>query len=404
MMKKDSNNHLVYAREPLLGGITLTLGLLLWLALLLGTFGLVLVVLALAGLGYLFAQSALFAHVRGNGVLLSQQQYPQLHSHLRVCCERLQLSNEPEVYVLHGSGWLNAFAARFLGTHMVVLLSDVVDAMESHPDGVRFYIGHELGHIQRGHLTGKFWRLPALWIPLLGAAYSRAKQSTCDLHGLVCCTNRENCARALAAFAVGPNLWQQLNLKALTESQLPATRGFWMGYHELTRGYPWLSKRIARVLRQEIPSRHPLSWLPALFTPFGGRRFGVAGPLAVVALIGALAAVAAPAYETYRVKAQWVKHLQQAVPVQERLVRYFESTGQLPTSLASLGQQNSLQSGAKLRLNPQNMVLIISQDSNSVVLIPRKANSGSTEWHCQPVAGSRLELLPPACQGPVVAR
>ena len=65
---------------------------------------------------------------------------------------------------------LNAFAARFLGHHFVVLLSGVVDAMQPQPtDGVRFYIGHELGHIKRGHALAGLLRLPVLWLPLIGA-------------------------------------------------------------------------------------------------------------------------------------------------------------------------------------------------------------------------------------------
>ena len=92
---------------------------------------------------------------------------------------------------MQGGGVLNAFATRFLGRNYVVLLSDIVDAMEEHPDGVSFYFGHELGHIRRHHLTGNLLRAPVLWLPLIGAAYSRAKESTCDRHGRACCASPE---------------------------------------------------------------------------------------------------------------------------------------------------------------------------------------------------------------------
>src|SRR5206468_183018 len=109
--------------------------------------------------------------------------------------------DKPEAYLLQGNGMLNAFATRFLGRHYVVLLSDVVDAMQAHPEGVNFYIGHELGHVRMKHLTGKLWRAPVLWIPLLGAAYSRANESTCDRHGRACCESPEAAARAMVALA-----------------------------------------------------------------------------------------------------------------------------------------------------------------------------------------------------------
>ncbi|MGH8746356.1 MAG: M48 family metalloprotease, partial [Burkholderiales bacterium] len=44
------------------------------------------------------------------------------------------------------------------GAHYIVLLSDVVDALESERGAIDFYIGHELGHIRRKHL---------LWGPVL---------------------------------------------------------------------------------------------------------------------------------------------------------------------------------------------------------------------------------------------
>jgi hypothetical protein len=35
-----------------------------------------------------------------------------------------------------------------------------------------------------------------LWLPLIGAAYSRAKESTCDRHGPACCASPDVAARA----------------------------------------------------------------------------------------------------------------------------------------------------------------------------------------------------------------
>jgi energy-converting hydrogenase Eha subunit G len=64
-------DELIYPRERTLGLITLALGLLVWVVLLVGTFGGALLLLAVGFLLYLFAQSALIAHIKGNGVELS---------------------------------------------------------------------------------------------------------------------------------------------------------------------------------------------------------------------------------------------------------------------------------------------------------------------------------------------
>jgi len=61
---------LIYSRERTLGNITLLLGLLVWLALIAGTFGGALIGLAIGFILYLFIQSGLIAHLKGNGVEL----------------------------------------------------------------------------------------------------------------------------------------------------------------------------------------------------------------------------------------------------------------------------------------------------------------------------------------------
>src|SRR5262249_21204855 len=73
---------LVYPRERSLGAITLVLGVLIWLALIVGTFGIALVVLGIGSLLYIFAHSALIAHVKGNAVELSPEQFPDIYAQL----------------------------------------------------------------------------------------------------------------------------------------------------------------------------------------------------------------------------------------------------------------------------------------------------------------------------------
>ena len=71
---------LTYPRERTLGTITLVLGLIAWLGLIVGSFGVALIILGLGFILYLFAQSSLIAHIKGNGVELSETQFPDYTS------------------------------------------------------------------------------------------------------------------------------------------------------------------------------------------------------------------------------------------------------------------------------------------------------------------------------------
>ena len=312
---------LTYPRERTLATVTLILGIIAWLILIIGTFGTALFALAIGYIVYLFAQSALIAHIKGTAVELSAEQYPDLYAQFSDCCERLQMNGRPQAYILNGNGGLNAFATKFLGKQYVVLMSDIVDAMNVHTDGVRFYIGHELGHLKRKHLgIGHLIRWPVLWLPLVGAAYSRARESTCDRHGLACSSSGEGAAQALAALASGSVRWKSLDVQAYVNQSLESS-GFWMSFHELIGGYPWLVKRAARVLNPDskLPRRNGAAYLLALFVPYAGRLGAGFGLLVMVYIVGVLAAVAVPEYQTYVIKAKLTLAVTESEPARQAL-------------------------------------------------------------------------------------
>jgi Zn-dependent protease with chaperone function/type II secretory pathway pseudopilin PulG len=392
-------NKLVYPRERTLGAITLVLGLLIWLGLIIGTFGGALIGLAVGFVLYLFAQSTLIAHIKGNGVELSQAQFPDLHAQFTACCDRLEIKTRPQAYILNGNGGLNAFATKFLGTQFVVLMSDVVDAMDKHADGVRFYIGHELGHLRMKHLSGHFFRWPAMWLPLLGAAYSRARESTCDRHGLACSGSPEGAARALAALSAGSERWKQLDVTSYL-SQAKHSSGFWMSFHELTAGYPWLTKRAARVMDTEaaMPPRNVFAYVLAAFIPYAGRLGAGFGLLILVYIVGMLAAVAVPAYQDYTVKAKVSAAIIGSQSAREVLGNYYQSNQKTPESLDTLGISSQLADGTRLSLDPKNMVLTISTKQGELIFTPTADAEGRIVWGCTNGDGLKPTQLPPICR------
>jgi Zn-dependent protease with chaperone function len=298
---------LVYANEPPLFKISLAISVVAWLLLLVGTLGIALFYALLFFVVYLFAQSGLIAYIKGNAVRITPEQYPDLYRRLQACAERIGME-VPETYLLHGDGAFNAFATRFLGRSFLVLYSDVVDALESRPGALNFYLGHELGHVHRGHLVWRPALLPASLLPLLGPAYSRACESTCDNYGAACCDDAEDGVRGLSALAAGGRRWQDLNVPEYLR-QAQETSGFWMSFHELVSDYPWIVKRVARVSVRghggvpELPARHPLAYLVAVFVPRTMAGAGLGSMLMMVAIIGIIAAIAIPSLLRARVSA-----------------------------------------------------------------------------------------------------
>jgi Zn-dependent protease with chaperone function/Tfp pilus assembly major pilin PilA len=402
----------VYPRDRVLTLVTILLGSAIWLiGLSLLTKGagarslgvvatMVVIIAAFAFLGYLFARSAIVAHFKGNGIEVTEGQFAEIHRQFEDCCAKLALPVKPRLFVMNGNGVLNAFATWFLGRKYVILLSSVVDAMDENPSGVRFYLGHELAHVVR-HDNPLQWvlRWPALCLPLLGASFSRARETTCDLHGLACSESPEGAARSLVALAAGAKRWKQTSLAAL-ETQLGSASGFWMSFHELTASYPWTAKRVLRVLHKEpqLPRRNPFAYLLAALVPYAGRLGSGLGFLLYVYVIGILAAVAIPAYQDYTVRAALTQVIIDSQPARDALAARYLQTRTIPSSLDSVGIKDTTRGGATMQLSTENMSLTVQSARGVLVFTPRRDSEGRIVWKCSPASEFRPGQLPPSCR------
>lgn len=418
-----------YRHERPLFVILAILSLLSWVGIIAGTFGVALGYLLGAFIMYLFAQSGLIAYLKGTAVRIDGQQFPDLDQRIRRCSQQLGM-DVPEAYLLHADGLFNAFATRFLGRNFIVLYSDVVDALADRPDAIDFYIGHELGHLHRKHLQ---WA-PVLWwgkmLPILGPAYARACEYTCDGYGRAVCSNEDDAARAIAAIAAGGDRWRTLELSQYAR-QAQQSGGFWMSFHELVATYPWLTKRMWRVLPGDAqpPRRNPFAYLFALFVPNLGA--GGAGFLVMVAMIGILAAVAIPQYKQYQEKAaaaalmgglgtsepagadaghpavggasnpfQNVVIASYAESAQESMATYLNSHNhQLPATLGEAGIDPSTMTEAfsEVSMGDNGTLTLTLNDGGAIALTPQLDN-GELSWSCQHDDSVDPEMLPSGCQ------
>jgi Zn-dependent protease with chaperone function/type II secretory pathway pseudopilin PulG len=409
-------------RDRQLAPISMTLGVLAWaivgvvlvrlggLAVILGLGATALLIVLVLFLSYLLAHVAFVSHLRGQGIEVTPEQLPHLHEQLEACCTTLGVSPTPRLFILNGNGVLNAFATWFLGHRYVILNSDVVDATESNPAGARFYVGHELGHIVRHDNPFKaFLRWPALRLPLLGAASSRARETTCDLHGLACCPDRESAARSVAVLAAGKRQWAALSMDGARRQALEGT-GFWMSFHELVSSYPWTAKRTVRVLDEqpELPRRNPFAYLLAGLIPYAGQVGAGTALLIYIYVIGITAAIAIPKYQNQKILAQMTQADLATSPVKDELAAYYLRTHRVPNSLDDAGLDSRREvrdpKGESVQLlytlQPSNMALTVhvgAAGKAGMLYVPHQNSDGTIHWSCGGLEGVPKEQIPPSC-------
>lgn len=396
-----------YRNERKLFVLLLIGAVLAWLLLTMVTFGAIWLLLAGFGLLRLVLHSHLITYLQGNAVRVSADQFPRLHERLLSCCSIVGLKRVPELYVMTGNGMLNAFATRFLRHDYVVLLSDVVDTLHDDEPALQFYIGHELGHIAQKHLTRRWWLLPVLMTPLLGAAYARAREYNCDQYGLAC-SDMHSATTALALLAAGGQGLRGFNAEAYC-AQSQNSGGFWMAFNELNNDYPWLSKRLSR-LRQGaaavFPRRHRLAWLLSAFVPRTG--FGLAGAAVVyfyVLLVVMTISVPAYKHQQQRERNAALHRMvanayAEGMAVANNVDIFISHEKRLPKTVSETGFQSTSPSVERIGISLEDASLTVmlrgALDGESLFL--RRIDRGrSVEWRCISSAGIAPQSLPDEC-------
>lgn len=220
----------------------------LWILLAVSILGLVYA--AFLALFFFFLQIALVTFLRGSAVRLGPDQFPELWERVAELARRAGLADVPEAYLLQQGGSLNAFATRFLRRRMIALYTDLIDACGDDHAARDMVIGHELGHLKARHLDFVWLLLPGMFVPFLGAAYSRARELTCDRYGAALCGDPAGAARGLAILAAGGKLGPQVNLQAFVAQRRDLDTG-WMTLGRWLGSYPPLSARV-EAIRPEL--------------------------------------------------------------------------------------------------------------------------------------------------------
>lgn len=280
---------LVSPRERRYYGPLLIVSIIIWILIGISIVGL-LYALALA-LVIWFINGLFIAYIKSEAVQVSEAQLPQLYQSLVKSCQTLGMTTIPKMYVLQANGSLNAFATRHSGRDFVVLFSDLVEAYGEDSSEVAFVIGHELGHVTRKHIFKRLLTLPGNLVPLLGAAYSRACEATCDRYGMFCAKDSAGAIRAMMILSGGKEPGRKMLPEAFAEQHI-RDRGFFVSWHELESGYPTLSQRVYNLralAKGEEPARCSRSLLAYIFATVFSRAVFI---LLIFAYIGVIATIA----------------------------------------------------------------------------------------------------------------
>jgi len=149
---------------------------------------------------------------------VSPRQYPHIHQMLNECATTLDLQPVPELYIEQDPA--PTAMAIGMGKPIIVVSTGMLDLVDA--EGLRFIIGHEVGHVLSGHAVYRTMLISLVnlaaameWLPLgawsiraivLGLnEWFRKSELSCDRAGLLCSQDPNAALRAHASMAGARN-------------------------------------------------------------------------------------------------------------------------------------------------------------------------------------------------------
>ncbi|WP_047151117.1 M48 family metallopeptidase [Aneurinibacillus tyrosinisolvens] len=240
-------NQLVHQNEKSYFAISVVISVIIYLFLIISIVGIFYIILG--ALFSIFFHGIMMGHIRNNGVKITKQQFGIIYNRVESLSRQMGIREVPDIFVVQSDGMLNAFATRLLGRNFIVLYSEIFDLIESNAEEeLTFVIAHELAHIQRRHITKHWLILPAMWIPFLGNAYSRACEYTCDRFAAYYTGNPEAAMNGLTLLAIGKVLYKKVH-RAEYLQQSRSETGFFTWLSHVLSSHPPLPLRILELER-----------------------------------------------------------------------------------------------------------------------------------------------------------
>ena len=196
----------------------------------------------------IFQKILLVGYLKGNGVEVNQDQFPEIFEVYREMNSNLQIAKIPPLFIIQQGGSLNAFAIRFSGKNYIAIYSEIFELINSDVEIVKFILGHELGHVKRNHMSKMFWTLLSSIIPFLSAAYSRGCEFTCDNIGHDLSNNGSQ--QGLLVLAAGKKLYKQIDIDKYIANSIKQKSNS-VSFSEICSTHPFLPNRLLNVINSK---------------------------------------------------------------------------------------------------------------------------------------------------------
>lgn len=200
----------------------LVINVLIWIVLVIFTVATMGILLIAALIGTFFQWLLAEYNVRrlqAYGCTISEKQFPTVLRAANQVCARFGVENHYRI-ILIPSGELNAFAIKFAKKKVIVILSELLEAVIETPDELRALLGHELCHTVLDH----GWRNTfEIYKPM---RYRAARELTCDNAGLIASGSLQSTKALVKKLCVGKKLHKFVDESSLIIESEQIYRGF----------------------------------------------------------------------------------------------------------------------------------------------------------------------------------
>lgn len=218
--------------------------------LLIASMGLILIPLVFGWLVALLLAEYSVRKIQATGVTVTAEQLPEVWQASESIRQQFGYKHEPRIIILNHAQ-ANAFAVKIARKKVIILYTELLDALADDPAELRFVLGHEYCHLA---LDFGWTRHFVKFKPV---RFRYGRELTCDNAGVVAAGDFAAGVSALCKIIAGPRLAPQLDHAALVQQADELESGFagWCVRNWLV--HPPLGKRMDSV--SEFAAEHSIA-------------------------------------------------------------------------------------------------------------------------------------------------